>query len=184
MKKTLVLLGSPRAESDSSTLCDRLIMAEQDKSEIVFYNAYDMKALPCYACGWCEKNSGCISPDLDGFMADFESADYFVIASPVYNGGVPAPLKAIVDRFQRYYALRFAHGKKPPVDKPKRAALILTAGSKGEGKESIENMFRQQFTILNTQLIETVFVNSTDTKTVGTDEYKLAESAGKKLFEY
>ena len=45
-------------------------------------------------------------------------------------------------------------------------------------------MFRLQFTILNTQLIETVFVNSTDTKTVGTDEYKLAESAGKKLFEY
>lgn len=184
MKNILVLCGSPRAESASSTLCDWLIMSKQDEFEISHYNAYDMNPKPCYGCGRCETNVGCVSNDLDGFMADFEEADYFVIATPVYNGGVPAPLKAVVDRFQRYYALRFAHGKKPPVDKPKRAALIITAGSKGEGREYIEDMFRRQFTVLNTQLVETLFIDSTDTRQVSFDEYHLAEAAGKKLFEY
>ena len=97
-------------------------------------------------------------------MSDFEQADYFVISTPVYNSGVPAPLKAIVDRFQRYYALRFSHGVKPPVAKPKKAALIITAGSKGEGKDEIKAMFERQFTVLNTQLVSTVFFDGTDSR--------------------
>ena len=53
------------------------------------------------ACGWCDENVGCVFDDMDEFFADFEQADYIVITTPVYNGGVPAPLKAVVDRFQR-----------------------------------------------------------------------------------
>ncbi len=184
MKKLLMLDGSPRTESMSSTLGDRLVKSEQEKLEIYRYNAYKMSVKPCMGCGWCDKNIGCVFDDMDEFLADFEAADYFVITTPVYNGGVPAPLKAIVDRFQCYYALRFAHGKKPPIAKPKRAALVITAGSKGEGREYIEKMFKQQFTVLNTTLVTTVFVDSTDTKLVGDDEYHLAFEQGKKLFEY
>lgn len=184
MKKVLMLDGSPRMESMSSTLGNWLVMSEQEKLEIYCYNAYKMNVGPCMACGWCDKNVGCVFDDMDEFFADFEAADYLVITTPVYNGGVPAPLKAIVDRFQRYYALRFAHGVKPPVAKPKRAALVITAGSKGEGREYIEKMFTRQFTVLNTTLVTTVFVDSTDTKSVGFDEYHLAFEQGKKLFEY
>ena len=184
MKKVLILDGSPRMESMSSTLGNWLVMPKHDELEIFCYNAYQMNVKPCMACGWCDKNVGCVFDDMDEFFADFEAADYFVITTPVYNGGVPAPLKAVVDRFQRYYALRFAHGVKPPVAKPKRAALVITAGSKGEGREYIEKMFRQQFTVLNTTLVTTVFVDSTDTKQVGEAEYALAFEQGKKLFEY
>ena len=184
MKKVLILNGSLRKKSNSTQLGNSLVMPQEYELEINRYNAYNMNVKPCTGCGWCDKNVGCVFDDMDGFFADFEAADYIVITTPVYNGGVPAPLKAIVDRFQRYYALRFAHGVKPPVAKPKRAALVITAGSKGEGREYIEKMFTQQFTVMNTTLVTTVFVDSTDTKQVGEAEYALAFEQGKKLFEY
>lgn len=184
MKKLLLINGSPRIDSVSTELGNKLIIPQKDKAEITQYNAYEMDVKPCRGCGWCDKNVGCVFDDMDNFIADLEAADYMVITTPVYNGGVPAPLKAIVDRFQRYYALRFAHGVKPPVSKPKRAALVIAAGSKGEGREYIEKMFTQQFTVLNTTLVTTVFVDSTDTKQVGEEEYALAFEQSKKLFEY
>ncbi len=161
MKKILVLNGSPRKDSVSSALCN-LLVSSAGEAKIKNYNAYKMNAKPCMGCGYCDRNVGCCFSDLDEFMSDFEQADYFVISTPVYNSGVPAPLKAVVDRFQRYYALRFAHGVKPPVAKHKKAALIIAAGSKGEGKDEIKAMFERQFTVLNTELISTVFFDGTD----------------------
>lgn len=161
MKKILVLNGSPRKDSVSSALCNSFVSSASE-AEIKSYNAYKMNAKPCMGCGYCDKNKGCCFSDLDEFMSDFEQADYFVISTPVYNSGVPAPLKAVVDRFQRYYALRFAHGVKPPVAKHKKAALIIAAGSKGEGKDEIKAMFERQFTVLNTELVTTVFFDGTD----------------------
>ena len=184
MKNLILLNGSPRMESISSALGNQRVMSKQNELDIKICNAYDMNVKPCMACAWCDKNVGCVFDDMDEFFADFEAADYIVITTPVYNGGVPAPLKAVIDRFQRYYALRFAHGVKPPVAKPKRAALVITAGSKGEGREYIEKMFTQQFTVMNTTLVTTVFVDSTDTKQVGEEEYNFAFEQGKKLFEY
>ena len=181
MKKILVLNGSPRKDSVSSALCGSLVSAAGE-SEIRQYNAYKMNAKPCMGCGYCDKNIGCCFSDLDEFMRDFEQADYFVISTPVFNSGVPAPLKAIVDRFQRYYALRFAHGVKPPVAKHKKAALVMSAGSKGEGKDEIKAMFERQFTVLNTELVSTVFFDGTDTRMPDETAHKEAENAGEKLF--
>ena len=110
----------------------------------------------------CGKTVGCCYDDLDEFMADFEQADYLVISTPVYNSGVSAPLKAVTDRFQRYYALRFDHGIKPAVAKHKKAALIIAAGSKGEGREEIKAMYERIFTVLNTSLESVIFFDSTD----------------------
>ncbi len=181
MKKILVLNGSPRKDSVSSALGESLV-SSAGEAEIKKYNAYKMNAKPCMGCGYCDKNKGCCFDDLDEFMLDFEQADYFVISTPVYNSGVPAPLKAIVDRFQRYYALRFAHGIKPPVAKHKKAVLVITAGSKGEGRKEIKAMFERQFTVLNTELVSTVFFDGTDTRLPGESVYDELKSKGKNLF--
>ncbi len=182
MKNILVINGSARKDSVSTALCGTMLESAIGKFNIKTYNAYKLNAKPCYGCGYCDKNKGCINHDLDEFMADFEAADYFIVSTPVFNGSVPSPLKAIVDRFQRYYALRFAHGIKPPVTKPKKAALIITAGSKGEGKENIENMFKQQFTVLNTTLETVIFVDSTDTVELTDTQLENAKNKGSKLF--
>lgn len=182
MKNILILNGSARKASVSTALCNAFTETAKDGFEIKTYNAYKMNAKPCYGCGYCDKNKGCVNRDLDEFMADFENADYFIVSTPVFNGSVPSPLKAVVDRFQRYYALRFAHGIKPPVAKPKKAALIIAAGSKGEGRENIENMFRQQFTVLNTTLEKIIFVDSTDTAELTDTQLESVQNSGYKLF--
>ena len=182
MKKVLVINGSPRKDSVSTALCNLLIEAAGE-AEIKTYNAYKLNAKPCIGCGMCGKEIGCCFNDLDEFMSDFEQADYFVISTPVFNSGVPAPLKAIVDRFQRYYALRFDHGIKPPVEKPKKAALVIAAGSKGEDKDEIKAMFERQFTVLNTALLATVFFDGTDTRSPDKAAHQEAKLAGEKLFE-
>lgn len=181
MKKILVLNGSPRKDSVSTALCDSFVSAAGE-TELKKYNAYKLAAKPCMGCGYCDKNVGCCFDDLDEFMSDFEQADYFVISTPVYNSGVPAPLKAVVDRFQRYYALRFAHGVKPPIAKHKKAALVIVAGSKGEGKDEIKAMFERQFTVLNTELVTTVFFDGTDTRIPDEATHEEAQNAGKALF--
>ncbi len=181
MKKILVINGSPRKDSVSSALCESFISAAGE-AEIKKYNAYTLNAKPCMGCGYCDRNVGCCFSDLDEFMSDFEQADYFIISTPVYNSGVPSPLKAVVDRFQRYYALRFAHGVKPPVAKHKKAALIITAGSKGEGKDEIKAMFERQFTVLNTELVTTVFFDGTDKRSPDEAINKEVRNSGDVLF--
>lgn len=181
MKNILVLNGSARKDSVSTALCNAFTQTAEGIN-VKVYNAYKLNAKPCFGCGFCDKNKACVNKDLDEFMADFENADFFVISTPVYNGSVPSPLKAIVDRFQRYYALRFSHGIKPPVAKPKKAAIIIAAGSKGEGRESIESMFRQQFTVLNTTLEQLMFIDSTDTVELSDSLLAKAKEIGTEFF--
>lgn len=40
-------------------------------------------------------------------MAKLEDADAVIVATPVYNLSFPAPMKALFDRFQRYYEAHF-----------------------------------------------------------------------------
>lgn len=98
-------------------------------------------------------------------MAQFEQADYFVVASPVYYNALPAPGKAVLDRFQRYFSARFSLGVRPPVQKPKRAALLLTCGSQETaGFAAIRRQMQTAFTVLHTVLEGCVFVRDTDHK--------------------
>lgn len=62
----------------------------------------------------CEYHDGCSNKDLDIFFEDFEDADYIAFFTPVYNNFFPAPIKAILDRFQRYYNARYKRGSNPP----------------------------------------------------------------------
>ncbi len=177
----LLLTASARKESVSAELASALL-GGANGMKIKAYNAFKLAAKPCCGCGNCEREKKCINRDLDEFFADFEAADYFVIATPVFNSGVPAPLKAIVDRFQLYYALRFAHGLRPPVARPKKAALLIAAGSKGEGRKEIEAMFLRQFTVLNTTLEAVVFADSTDSAALSKEKIAEAKVAGRVLF--
>lgn len=90
------------------------------------YDAYKERPGPCVDCGYCSKKQGCSKRDLDGFMEAFERSDYFVVAAPVYYNALPAPGKAVLDRFQRYFSARF-FGNSPPCAKAKarRAAADL-----------------------------------------------------------
>ena len=179
----LMIYGSPRADSGSAALARALLEPKPSDASVKEYSAYRLNAKPCLGCGGCDRQVGCVQRDLDKFYKDFEAADYVVFASPVYNGGFPAPLKAILDRFQCYYALRFAHGVKPPIPKHRRAALVMTGGCEAVGSEHMAQTLRQQFTVLNAELTATVTVTGTDRRELAAEDFAQARAAGATLFE-
>ena len=128
MKKLLIIGGSPRPNGVSEELI-RQVKPYFIDCKIVEYNTYKLAPAPCTDCRFCEQHAGCANKDLDIFFEDFEDADYIAFFTPVYNNFFPAPLKAVIDRFQRYYSARFKRGAKPPIAKPKRVGVVIVSGS-------------------------------------------------------
>lgn len=159
----LVLFSSPRKNGYTKKLLESFLMVAENKYDIKILDCYKLMPKPCIHCGKCEKADVCIFNDLDEYDALLSEAEALVFASPVYNLSVPAPLKALVDRSQRYFSKRFSLGIKPPIKKHKKAVLLLTCGSNDEsGFEIIEKQLSRMFTIINTELFGKICVAETD----------------------
>lgn len=159
----LVLYGSPHADGHTARLL-RAFLELFDGEAVDIVNAYAKQIAPCTACGYCKKKEGCSNPDFDRVDMYIRRADLLVVASPVYNLTFPAPLKAVVDRTQRYFEARFSLGKKPPIEKPKRAVLLAACGS-DDGADILERQLKMIFSVMNTRLEHTVVWSGTDRAT-------------------
>ncbi len=162
MKKLLIINASPRKEGVCAEIVKQVkpYFADCDIKE---YDLYKLSPAPCTACGYCEMHNGCSNHDLDWFFADFEDADYIAFFSPIYNNFFPAPLKAVIDRFQRYYAARFCRGAKPPIEKPKSVGAVIVSGSNArQCADYMCQTLKQSFTVLNGTLNARYYIPNTD----------------------
>ena len=137
MKTFMIINGSPRKDGISAELVKQVKPYFLD-CEIKEYNVYDLAPAPCTDCKYCEYHEGCSNHDLDIFFEDFEAADYVAFFTPVYNNFFPAPLKAVIDRFQRYFNARYKRGANPPVEKRKKVGVVIS--SRPEFTKSIRNI--------------------------------------------
>ena len=156
----LTISGSPRVNGYSEQMLS--FFTENLTADFIHYSAYECGFAPCTDCRACRKSEGCALNDMDAFFADFETADGIIIASPVYNMSFPSPLKAIIDRMQRYYSARFFLGKRPPIAKRRPVALLLSAGSPDEDGGMIVRQLATVFTVTNCELRCRVILNGTD----------------------
>ncbi|MCC8073006.1 MAG: flavodoxin family protein [Clostridiales bacterium] len=162
MKKLLIINGSPRENGVCAEMINQVRTYFLD-CETRCYDTFKLSPAPCTDCKYCEYHDGCSNRDLDIFFEDFEEADYIVFFTPVYNNFFPAPLKAIIDRFQRYYSARFKRGAKPPIAKPKRVGVVIASGS--NARQSADYMtatLRQSFTVLNGEVCARYYIPNTD----------------------
>lgn len=169
-KKLLILFGSPKREGNTARVVRQLVTEIPRNILIEEYSAYDLKAKPCVDCGYCKTNRGCAFHDLDSFFEAFEEADYVVFATPVYNQSFPSPLKAVLERTQRYYNLRFAQNVKPPIEKRRKCGLIAVSGTDEEkAYEHMASVLEQALSVLNGELSATLAVRDTDQQPLGSD---------------
>jgi len=167
VKKILIINASPRKNGVNQSLIKTVLDNLPKDVEVKQYDAYKMDIKPCIGCGYCDKHKECAFRDMDTFREDFENCDAFIIASPVYFSSFPSPMKALIDRFQVYYAMRFTHNIKPPIKKFRPSLLILTAGSDNEAEiESVKAQAKQFLSIMNTQICEVFCKTNTDTKEI------------------
>ena len=134
--------GSARRGGNSGALLDAVLegarAARPSGLEVELVEAYRVDVGPCAVCDACEgegASEGCAVrdddwPRIEGLL---RGADAVVLASPVYFMGLPAPLKAVVDRLQAVWALRERGGRVATNAGPfRRAAVVLcAAGGKG-----------------------------------------------------
>lgn len=164
MNKTLLVIkGSSRKESFTNRLWQEAV-EELSDTETTVFDACSEEFSFCNGCNYCENNGKCVHRDLDDFYNAFETADAIVFASPVYNGGFSAPMKALIDRFQVYYTSFYKNNKVQPIKKHRKCILLTAAGRKGE--EALKYMKKNlkcAFSILNAELTGSVLCACTDT---------------------
>ncbi len=175
--KVMALMGSPRKSGYTAKLLGTLLREFPKGTNIEIVNLYELNPIPCNACGYCKAGNGCSKKDLEEFFKKFETADVIIFATPIYFMGVPAPLKALIDRFQRYYEARFRRNVKHPIEKRRKAALIVTSGSDGEiGFEVIKHQLLQAFSVLNIELGGAMLARNTDKCGVDKTDIEKAKS--------
>ncbi|MGD0028092.1 MAG: flavodoxin family protein [Candidatus Bathyarchaeia archaeon] len=91
--------GSPRNQATEYVLKKALAMLEESGFETCFFTVRGKKLGFCTHCDYCLKNKGCvINDDMEEVYDLFSKAEGIVIATPVYNGGLSAQVKSVMDR--------------------------------------------------------------------------------------
>ena len=137
MRKTLILNGSPRPKGNTAALIEEL--KKHLQGEVVEISAYRAKIAPCVDCRSCWTTARCVVQDEMQLIYN-DDFDNIVIASPVYFGCLPGPMLGVMSRMQPWHAARyFMH--QPLQLREKKAAIILTAGSRGNHEHALRNCY-------------------------------------------
>lgn len=161
--RVLVIFGSPHSDGPSAQLLQALLDSLSDNAVISHFDCYERAPLPCTDCRACFVGNRCTLNDIDDFYQQLENADALIFVSPVYNLSFPAPMKALIDRMQCYWAARFKRKVRPAIAKPKTAVLITACGNDSlEGGQFLELQLKPVLTLLNARLMQTVHYFGSD----------------------
>jgi multimeric flavodoxin WrbA len=93
------ICGSPRQQATEHVLKEALRMLEKQGFETRFWTVRGKRVGFCTHCDHCLKHKECIfKDDMQEVYALLKDAKGIIIATPVYNGGISAQTKAIMDR--------------------------------------------------------------------------------------
>ena len=172
--KTLIINGSPRPDGNTVALLREL--KKELQGEVVEVSAFYSNIAPCVDCRGCWKTAKCVVDD--GMQVIYEDDfDNVVVASPVYYGTLPGSVLSLMSRLQPWHAATYFINE-PLVQRPKKAAAILTAGGKGNQERAFHHL-RALFRMLNAGGFEEHLVCSANTDTIpASDDPQALEQAG------
>ena len=131
--KVLGILGSPRRGGNSETLLDRALAGATDAGAgTEKLHPASLRIAGCTECDDCYSLGECsTADDMDIVYAALERADRIIIASPIFFMSFPSQLKAMIDRTQRYWALKYVL-REPfprPAGAPERIGAYIGVGA-------------------------------------------------------
>ncbi len=104
----LGICGSPRKQATDFVLNESLSMLEERGFETEFYSLRGKNISPCRHCDYCLKHKKCVvKDDMQDIYPLITKAEGIIMATPVYNGGLSAQLKAVMDRCRALGAVDF-----------------------------------------------------------------------------
>lgn len=126
------LLGSPRRGGNSETLLDvALAGAAAAGAKVEKLVPSEMHVIPCDGCRYCSDTPGqChFRDDMDYLYRRFREVDRFLIASPLFFLGLPAPIKAVIDRCQALWVIKYEQKGKVGLSGSPRLGFFLAVGN-------------------------------------------------------
>ena len=106
--KILGICGSPRKQATDYVLHEALNMLEDKGFETEFFGVRGKNISPCRHCDYCLREKECImKDDMYELYPLIKEAQGIIMATPVYNGGLSAQLKAVMDRFRALGAAEY-----------------------------------------------------------------------------
>ncbi len=124
------ICGSPRKGATAHVLREALSMLETAGFNSVFFTVRGKNLGFCTHCDHCLEHKECIlKDDMYTVYGLLREAEGIIIATPVYNGGVSAQTKAVMDRCRALLAAD------PDVLKHKIGMAIAVGGDRIGGQE-------------------------------------------------
>ena len=132
----LGLQGSPRKNGNTCYLLSAFMDKVQNPGvQTRVISVRDKNITPCLGCGFCEKKGRCIITGDDMATEIYtllRRADVIVVATPVFFFNMPSRLKALVDRCQTFWSLKYRLKVKDPLADTRRGFLLSAGGSRGK----------------------------------------------------
>ena len=124
------ICGSPRDQATEHVLKEALRMLAEKGFETQFWTVRGKWVDFCAHCDYCLQNKECVvQDDVQELYALLTEAKGVIFASPVYNGGVSAQTKALMDRTRALVAAD------KDVFKGKIGMGIVVGGDRNGGQE-------------------------------------------------
>lgn len=161
--KILGISGSPRRNGHTSILIkEALEAAKKVKNiEIEMVNLAGMEIKPCASCFnkdgmlYCHPDKCILNDDMQTIYPKLVTADGIIIGSPVYYGGVPAQLKALMDRSEWVYEMRASTKMVSSHLLKDKVGGAITVGSDRHGGQEVTLMNVLQFFIIHGMIMVT-----------------------------
>jgi len=124
------ICGSPRKGATEHVLREALTLLETKGFKTEFFTVRNKKIGFCTHCDHCLKHKECIiKDDMTIVYGLLKNAEGIIFATPVYNGGISAQTKAVMDRCRALLAAD------PNVLKYKIGTVITVGGDRIGGQE-------------------------------------------------
>jgi len=125
------ICGSPREQATDYVLKEALRMLKEKGFETRFWTVRGKRVGFCTHCDFCLKNKECaFKDDMQEVYALLKDAKGIIFATPVYNGGVSAQTKTVMDR------CRAAVAGDPDFFRGKIGMGIACGGDRAGGQEN------------------------------------------------
>jgi multimeric flavodoxin WrbA len=132
--KVLGIAGSPRRDGNTDMLLSQVMAgAASLRAETKTVTLSNLNIAPCRHCDGCIKSGKCVvEDDMQWLHTDLREADCVVLASPIFFMGVTAQTKAMIDRCQALWVIKYV--LKLPVainpDRERKGIFVSVGGTK------------------------------------------------------
>lgn len=132
--RVLAIAGSPRRDGNTDLLLAKAVAgATNEKTEVVRLVLSELCVAPCRHCDGCLPTGRCVvEDDAQQVHQLLRGAHRIILASPIFFMGVTAQTKAMIDRCQALWVLKYVLKLPVPYDtKIKRKGLFISVGGTG-----------------------------------------------------